>query len=179
MKRSLVPHVLALVAGLALAAPALSEPIYMKYDGIDGSATVAGRPGFIEVQSYSLGAIEQQVAKAAPRGGANIPVSMSSIQITKRLDATSPKLVQASTKGHHFPTAVIAIIKPGEARPYLTLHLSDVLISSYQTGGSGERPMESLSLNFTKITADFKPQGSPARALSVKPQAAPAAAPVH
>ena len=43
------------------------------------------------------------------------------------------------------------------------IKMTDVLISSYQTSGSGagndDVPMESVSLNFTKVQYDYQEQG--------------------
>ena len=43
---------------------------------------------------------------------------------------------------------------------FLTWTFSDVLISSYQTGGSeaGDIPVDQASLNFTKIKVEYRPQ---------------------
>jgi type VI secretion system secreted protein Hcp len=44
-------------------------------------------------------------------------------------------------------------------KPYLTITLSDVLVSSYQEGnGGGGKPTESISLNFTKIEFKYAKQ---------------------
>ena len=51
----------------------------------------------------------------------------------------------------------------------MTVKLENCMVSSFQTsaahagrGTGGDRPTESLSINFTKIMVDYKPQGSPA-----------------
>jgi type VI secretion system secreted protein Hcp len=46
---------------------------------------------------------------------------------------------------------------------YLTITLTNTIISSYAHSSSGERPIETISLNFTKIqytTNQMKPDGT-------------------
>ena len=49
----------------------------------------------------------------------------------------------------------------GDQQEYLMVKLTDVLISSVQSGGTGgdhDIPLEQVSLNFAKIEIDYKPQ---------------------
>jgi type VI secretion system secreted protein Hcp len=51
--------------------------------------------------------------------------------------------------------------KAGKAQAeFLTFSLGDVLVSSYQTGAaaSDEPPMDSVSLNFSRIEVEYKEQ---------------------
>jgi type VI secretion system secreted protein Hcp len=102
----------------------------------------------IEIYSWSFGA-SQAGASHATGGGAG-KSSVHEIQITKSVDKASPKLFQACATGQHFKKVTLSLRKAG-GTPYLTLTLTDVLISSYQQSNGGDRPAESISLNFTKI----------------------------
>jgi len=81
----------------------------------------------------------------------------------KALDKATPKLFERMCEGSHIPEVNVSIgsasIK-GEQQEFLKIKLSDVLISSYSTGGSGGAlPTESLSFNFSSVdisTADRK-----------------------
>jgi type VI secretion system secreted protein Hcp len=140
-----------------------AKNIYMKVEGIDGEAIASPTPGAFEIQISQLDQLERMAAQKAPRGGQNIPLSISSLNFTKVQDKASPKLAQAHTKGQAIPRATLFVRKAG-GENYLTVKLENCMISSYQLGahsGSG-RPTESLSINFTKILVDYKPQGSPA-----------------
>ncbi len=80
--------------------------------------------------------------------------SFNEFVITKQVDKSSPKLALACATGKHFPKVTITLRKAGGTKQqYLTYTLTNAIISSYQTGGSGHNvtPTESLSLNFTKI----------------------------
>lgn len=151
--KALRPLCAASVFAAALAGPALGAPVFMKFDGVDGE---------FQVDSHQLGQLEQKVQQAAPRGGSNIGLNPSSLNFTKHVDKASPKLMEAMTKGRHFPRVELHVRKAGGSQPYLTYKLENVQITSYQLGAAGgAAPGDSFSINFSKISADYKPQGSP------------------
>jgi len=41
---------------------------------------------------------------------------------------------------------------------YIIVKLSDILITSVQPSGSSEHPMESVSMQFSKVDLEYKPQ---------------------
>jgi type VI secretion system secreted protein Hcp len=72
----------------------------------------------------------------------------------------SPKLFLACASGQHIKQAQLVGRKAGKAQQdFLTWTLSDVLVAAYQTGGTEqELPMDSVSLNFSKISVAYKAQ---------------------
>jgi type VI secretion system secreted protein Hcp len=133
-------------------------PIYMKYDGIDGAVTATGHEKWIELDSCQLG-VNRHVTSATGRGSnreASVP-SVSEIVITKSQDVASTNLFKASLWGEG-KKVKIDFVKTDQDKfeQYLQLELENTLVSSFSTSGHGgdghARPMESLSLNFTKIT---------------------------
>ena len=75
----------------------------------------------------------------------------------------------ACAKGNHIPQAILSCRKAGgDGNPYTYLKVTfgDIIISSFQTGGSNGSsilPMEQISFNFTNITFEYfqqKPDGS-------------------
>lgn len=108
--------------------------------GIDGST--------LPILEYSF------AAKQASGGGGK--VSIKEFTITRKLDKSSPMLFKACASGKHFPKVTIVARKTG-GKQYLKITLSDVLISSYQSGGHGgqETPSESITLNYTKQQVEY------------------------
>jgi hypothetical protein len=84
-------------------------------------------------------------------------VKFNDFQITRTTDKASPKLALACATGTHIKKAVLTVRKAGKA--FVTYTLSDSVISSLQSGthGRGDQPVESLSLNYTKIKIEYTP----------------------
>jgi type VI secretion system secreted protein Hcp len=136
---------------------------FLKLEGIPGESLDDRHKDEIEILSFSFGAT--QTGGITGGGGAG-KVIFSDISFTKPVDKSSPQLYLQCAQGKHIPTAILYGRKAGE-RPtdYYIIKLTDVLISSVQTSGAsgGDRPTESLSLNFTKIEFSYarqKPDGS-------------------
>ena len=98
-----------------------------------------------------------QTARTGGGSGAG-RAALHEFQITKQVDKSSPKLALACANGTHFKQVTITLRKAGGTKQqYLRYTLTNTLISSFQTGGSGHNvtPTESLSLNFTKIQITY------------------------
>lgn len=133
-------------------------PIYMKFEGIEGDANGKYK-GWIELESCQIGS-NRSINNPIGRGGgreAETP-KISEIVITKRQDKSSSGLFREAFNGTG-KKVTIAFVKDGTE--YLTLDLENVLISSYNVSGHGgdahDRPTESFSFNFSKITYTTKP----------------------
>jgi type VI secretion system secreted protein Hcp len=85
---------------------------------------------------------------------------MQDLNFTTKVSKASPSLMLACASGKHFKSAVLTARKAGKGQQeFLTFSLSDVLVSAYQTGGAEEVvPGDSVSLNFSKIQMEYKPQ---------------------
>lgn len=95
------------------------------------------------------------------RGGGAGKVAMQDFNFVMSANKATPKLMLACATGTHIPSAKLTARKAGgEQQEYLTIALTDVLVSSYQTGGSqGDIiPTDQVSLNFAKIEYEYKPQ---------------------
>ena len=130
---------------------------YLKIDGIDGESNDAALPCSIEITGHSFDVMSPPIFRRG--GGGTGKVSMSDLSFTKRIDKSSPQLMLACAKGKHFPSADLHLRTSGDTpRTYLKIKMTDILVSSYaQTGDDSgdDLPMESISLNFTKIEFTF------------------------
>src|SRR5208337_115746 len=133
---------------------------FLKVDGIDGESQDDKHKNEIDLESWSWG--ESNVGDAAYRGGAGAgKVSMQDFHFTKKVDKATPKLMEACATGEHIKKAVLTCRKAGkQQQEYLKITLSDLIVSSYQTGGSlGEViPVDQVSLNFSKVEFEYKEQ---------------------
>ncbi|MBS0644707.1 MAG: type VI secretion system tube protein Hcp [Acetobacteraceae bacterium] len=130
-------------------------PIYMKYDGgkIKGDVTAEGYKDWIEVNSFQWGVgrgISSPIGASADRESS--APSVSEIVVTKALDTATGALLTEAYQGEGVEV-VIEFTKTdaGQLEKYLTYTLSDTMISGYSISSGGDRPTESISLNFAKI----------------------------
>ena len=133
---------------------------FLKIDGIEGEAEDAKHGKEVEVLSWSWG--EQQMGSHTHgTGGGAGKVSMNDFSFTMGVCKASSKLFLACATGEHIKSAILTCRKAGkEQQEYLKWTFSDLLISSYQTGGSQGQvvPVDSISFNFTKIEVAYKVQ---------------------
>jgi len=134
---------------------------FLKIDGIDGESADDKHKGEIDIYSWSWG--EQQTgAHGAGGGGGAGKVDVQDFHFTMHVNKSSPKLALACASGEHIKKAVLTCRKAGkDQQEFLKITLSDLLVSSFQTGGSGGSdiiPVDQISLNFAKYEIEYKEQ---------------------
>jgi type VI secretion system secreted protein Hcp len=132
---------------------------FLKLEGVPGESV--GKPGEIDLLSFSWG--ETQPGTAGMGGGSGAgKVQAQDFHFTKLIDKSSPMLFVSCASGAHIKSATVSARKAGgKQEDYLIFKMSDVLISSYQTGGSAGSdivPTEQFSLNFVKLELAYKEQ---------------------
>jgi type VI secretion system secreted protein Hcp len=133
---------------------------FLKIDGVSGESVDSKHKGEIEVESWSWGESNPAQPGGGGGGGAG-KVQIQDLVFTTRFSKASPQLILACASGKHFKDAVLTARKAGKGQQeFLTFSLSDVLVSAYQTAGAGGDvlPGDSVSLNFSKIQVEYKPQ---------------------
>lgn len=102
--------------------------------------------GTVAAKSAKSGATSQsaQAPRDMATGQASGKRMHKPLVIMKEVDVASPKLFQACASGKHFPSA---IVETG-GKQY---KLYNVVIASVQKSSGGDRPMETVTLNFTKV----------------------------
>lgn len=128
--------------------------IYMKMEGVRGDVTEAGHDGWIELNSFQWG-VGRGIGspKSSPSDRESSEASVSEIVVTKVCDESSTQLLRESLWGKG-KKVEIHFTRTGDDKkqtPYIEYTLENVLISGFSTSSSGDRPMETLSLNFTKF----------------------------
>jgi type VI secretion system secreted protein Hcp len=134
---------------------------FLKIDGIPGESQDKTHKAEIELESFSWGASNAGTFKAGGGGGSG-KVQMQDFHFLMRINKASPKLMLACAQGEHVKSAILTCRKAGkEQQEYLKITFSDLLVSSFQTSGSGASevlPMDQISLNFSKIELEYKEQ---------------------
>jgi type VI secretion system secreted protein Hcp len=136
---------------------------FIKFDGIKGESADAKHKDEIDVESWSWGETHAGRAASGSGGGAG-KVSMQDFQFVMRQNRASPGLMKACATGEHIKEATLSARKAGKGQQeYLTFKFHDVLVSSFQTGGSESasvNPTDQVSFNFSKVEMEYKPQKS-------------------
>lgn len=139
---------------------------FLKLEGVQGESQDHKHQGEIEIESFSWGETQTGTHGYGGGGGAG-KVSMQDFHFVKKVDKSSPKLILMCASGEHIKQAVLTCRKAGkEQQEFLKITFSDLLVSSFQTSGSGGAdilPMDQISLNYSKIKYEYaaqKPDGS-------------------
>jgi type VI secretion system secreted protein Hcp len=134
---------------------------FLKLDGIEGESADDKHKNEIDVHSWSIGAQNQGTGATGGGSGAG-KVHFNDFHFTMHVSKATPKLMLHCAHGGHIAKGVLICRKAGkQQQEYLKITLSNILVSSYQTGGSGHSsvmPVDTISLNFSKIEYEYKPQ---------------------
>jgi type VI secretion system secreted protein Hcp len=138
----------------------MSVDFFLKVDGAAGEATDTGHSGEIKIHSWSWGA--SQVTSVSGSGGSGAgKASLSEVTIMKDMDQASPELFKALVKGTHIASVVLTAQKAvgdTSGKPFLTVTLNEVFVTSQQISGSSEIPSESVSFSYNQIKMDYSKQ---------------------
>lgn len=137
----------------------MSIDYFLKIDGIAGESVDAKHKNEIQLEAFSWGETNQAPPAAGGGGGAG-KVQIQDFSFTMRLNKASPKLMLACAKGQHLKLATFTARHASKAQQeFLVLKFTDVLVSSYQTGGTVDViPMDQISLAFAKVEMEYRPQ---------------------
>ncbi len=96
-------------------------------------------------------------------GGGGGKVNVEDISITKYVDKATHDLIKRCCSGEHITKGQLVVRKSGGSVPvdYLKIDMEDIMITSYQTGGSKDgldRVQEHLNLNFRRFQVTYTMQ---------------------
>lgn len=134
---------------------------FLKIEGVEGESHDSKHKGEIDLESWSWGETQSGTGHSGGGHGGGKVVMQDFHAVTKYSKA-SAKLFLGCATGEHFKSATLTCRKAGKVQQeYLIIKMTDVMISSYQTGGSAHGdvvPTDQFSVNFAKIEFDYKIQ---------------------
>jgi type VI secretion system secreted protein Hcp len=133
---------------------------FLKIADIKGESQVKGFEDQIQLLAWSWGMSQSGTTHDGSGSGAG-KVSVQDLSFTHYVDASTPTLMLACCKGSHYPEATITMRKAGgDPLPYLTVKLTDLIITSVSTGSSSgeDRQTENVTLNFGAFEVSYQPQ---------------------
>jgi type VI secretion system secreted protein Hcp len=135
---------------------------FLKLDGIDGESKDSVNKNHIDLESWSWGETNAGSMGRGGAGGGSGKVSAQDFHFVMQMNKASAKLLAACATGEHIASATLECRKAGKnPQCFLKIKLTEVLVSSYQTGGSAHSdvvPTDQISLNFAKINFDYGAQ---------------------
>src|SRR3954453_19249420 len=144
----------------------MAVDMFIKIGALKGESRDSVHKTEIDVLAWSWGISNSGSAHVGGGAGAG-KCNVQDLSFTKYIDKSSPDLMLACCNGKHFDKATLVVRKAGEQPlEYLTINLTEVLITSVSTGGSGgeDRLTENVTLNFAKVQVTYTeqdPQGKP------------------
>ena len=143
----------------------MAMDMFIKIGDLKGESRDAKHKEEIDLLAWSWGVSNSGSAHTGGGAGAG-KANVQDLSFTKYIDKCSPSLLLACCKGSHYTDATLVVRKAGgKPLEYLTITLSEVMVTSVSTGGSGgeDRLTENVSLNFAKVKVDYveqKPDGT-------------------
>lgn len=133
--------------------------IYLKYEGIDGDATHEQHKKWLDIKRLTWGvgrAVTTPVGSAHNREASEPHVS--EVSVTKTMDASSPKFFTEGCTGKQGKKVTIHLVTTGSpGDTYVEYILTNALVSGYNISTDGDRPVEHINLNFTKMEVKYVP----------------------
>src|ERR1700754_445699 len=133
---------------------------FMKLGDLAGESPVKGFEDQMQVLAWSWGLSQTGTTHMGTGGGAG-KVNVQDLSFTRYVDKASPAIILACCKGTHYDKATLTLRKAGgDPLAYLTVTLTDVIITSVSGGGSSgeDRQTENVTLNFASFAYAYQPQ---------------------
>lgn len=138
----------------------MAVDMFIKIGDVKGESRDKTHAGLIDVLAWSWGMSNSGSAHVGGGAGSG-KVNVQDLSFTKYIDKSSTNLILACCKGTHYPEATLIVRKAGD-KPleYLKITLTEVMVTSVSTGGSGgeDRLTENVTLNFAKFKVAYQPQ---------------------
>ena len=120
----------------------------MKFDGVDGESKATAHVGWMILDSFTLPSITTKAGEvgSARRGAER---QFEPLRITKRIDKSSPKLMDRCLKATVTPQVIVKYCRVGDdgaLTTIMTYEFKNVVINGFHGSGSGEaHPTETIS----------------------------------
>jgi type VI secretion system secreted protein Hcp len=140
----------------------MAQDIFLKIDGITGESQDSKHKDEIEVLSWHW-EIEQDSTMHSGSGGGAGKATVKDLVFVHNIDRASPNLMKYSLTGQHIDQAVLVMRKAGgNPLEYLTITMSDVLITGVQPTGnnSDTSSPEQVTMSFAKVQQEYTVQNA-------------------
>lgn len=134
--------------------------IFLKLDGVDGESKDDAHTNEIDIISFSHN-INQAGSMGRAGGGGVGKVSVGELNLVAEISKASPNLYINCCTGKHHASATLTVRKAGENPvEFVVIEMTNVIVTSYTTSGSGSYPIDEFSLNFEEIKVTYTEQNA-------------------
>jgi type VI secretion system secreted protein Hcp len=132
--------------------------MFLKMDGVTGHARDADFKGAIEVVSWSWGL---QAPSALPGQAPAGRAALSELVVVKRVDQSSPTLMQYLRNHKIIPTVSLSVRKAGTTPlEYYRIELTNARLTSLTDESENADLTERLRIGFAKVKVSYIPQSN-------------------
>jgi type VI secretion system secreted protein Hcp len=127
--------------------------IFLQFGSVLGDVQDAGHSNWIDLKAVSWNLSRPVTNPAGSTAGRVLSApQLSELTITKDEDVATIPLIQAALEGSPV-AAQIDFCKTGTGQQdvYYSIAMTNAVITAFSQAGSGDRPMETVTLNFTRI----------------------------
>jgi type VI secretion system secreted protein Hcp len=154
--------------------PASAADAFIKFSEVRGDCAIKGHEGEVSIVSWSWGTSSSAAGHVGGGSGSG-KAQIQDLKITKAVDSSSPKFVEALLSGKQMRSGTISVQLPGNASSrFIQINLRDVIVTSVKVtdaGAGSAIPLEEITLSFGWIEYIVTPMdrsGRPGAAVTVK-----------
>ena len=147
------------VLGMGASSAFASSVYFLQIGDIKGESTERNHKDWVDINSFSWG-ISNSGSIGSGGGGSAGKAIFSPLSWTQNLDSSVPLMYVGVASGKHYRSATLDVgnISANSTSVYFQMVFDDVIQSSLNISGAGDRPGASGSLMYSKLTMTYRPQ---------------------
>ena len=124
-------------------------------DKVKGDSQIDGHAEWITIDSVNLGVSRPMSTSGTDRDTVN-PI-FSEVTLSKSTDKASCDLFWQACGGKQLGKATIEFVQVDGEKPqtFMKIELAKAIVTSYNASSAGDRPHESITLNFTEAKVSY------------------------
>jgi type VI secretion system secreted protein Hcp len=128
--------------------------IFLKFGSVLGDVEDAGHTNWIDIKSVSWNLLRPVTNPAGSSAGRVLSApQIAELHIIKDEDVATIPLIQAAFEGSPVSAQIdFCTTGTGQQEVYYSILMTNTVITAFSQAGADGRPVDSLSLNFTKIS---------------------------
>ncbi|HEX4507108.1 MAG TPA: type VI secretion system tube protein Hcp [Alphaproteobacteria bacterium] len=128
--------------------------IYLQFGSIQGDATQSAHVNWIQLLSVNWGLTRPVSNPAGSTAGRVLAAPrLAELSVTKDEDSATIPLIQQALSGSPQDATIDFISEAtGDGLVYYSIALKQAVITAFTQGSSGDRPVETMTFNFTQIS---------------------------